>query len=140
VSRLRHLPLVAAAVPPALLVVMVARHVCNVPYKDQWGHIPFIVDAARGVFTPAALWHQENEHRIPVARVVQGLLAWWTRWDVRYEAWADVGIALLSFAALVAVVWRTVRPHVPAAAPWVVLIVSVLHFSLAQGYVWIWVR
>ena len=89
-ERRAQVPLVAATIPPALVVFMVWRHARNVPFKDHWGHVPFIVQAARGVFRPAALWEQVNEHRIPLARLVQGLLAWWTRWDVRYEAWADV--------------------------------------------------
>jgi len=128
----------AAAVPPALVLQNVARHARNVPYKDHWGHVPFIVEAARGSFKASSLWEQINEHRIPLARLLQGLLALATRWDVRYEVYADFVLALLAFVALAALVRRTLGALAPGAAPWVVLLVSVLHFSLAQGYNWTW--
>ena len=132
------LPAVAAAVPPGIVALMIARDARNVPYKDHWGHVLFILEAAQGVFKPSSLWEQINEHRIPLARLLQGLLAWSTRWDVRYEAYADFVLALAAFVALTALVARTVRPTAPLAAPWVVLAVSLLHFSLAQGYNWTW--
>jgi hypothetical protein len=125
-------------VPPLLVVSAVARHARNVPWKDQWGVVPFMADASRGTLRWSALWDQVNEHRIPVAMALQGLLAWWTRWDVRYEAWADVVIAGATLVLLAGLVRRTFVREAPAAAPWMVVACSVITFSLAGGINWIW--
>jgi hypothetical protein len=130
--------IVAACVPPLAIAFLVARHARNVPWKDQWGLVPFMVDASRGELSPSALWGQVNEHRIPLAMLVQGLLAWATRWDVRYEAWTNVVLAGLTLLALVGLVRRTIRPLAPGAAAWIVLAISILTFSLAGGINWPW--
>ena len=121
---------IAAMVPPILVTIYTLRYTVNVPYKDHWGHVPFIAEAVRGVFRPAALWEQINEHRVPTARLIQGLLAWATAWDVRWEAYVDLGFGLGTLVVLWLVVWHTVRPHAPQLAAWVALVTSMLHLSL----------
>lgn len=124
--------------PPTLVAINAARFAPNVPYKDQWGMIPFVAEAVQGRLNRALLWQQVNEHRIPLPRLVVAALAWASRWDVRYEVAADFVLALVAALVLVAVVRRTVRPHAPAVAPWLVPVVSQLTFSLTQGYNWTW--
>jgi hypothetical protein len=130
--------LAAAALPPLGVAVLVALQARNVPWKDQWGLVPFMVAASRGELRADLLWSQVNEHRIPLTLLLQGGLAWATRWDVRYEAWANVVAAVLTLLALAGLVRRTVHPTAPGAATATVLVASVLTFSLAGGINWIW--
>jgi len=115
-----------------------ARYGPNVPYKDQWGMIPFVAEAVQGRLDGALLWEQVNEHRTPLPKLVVAALAWATRWDVRWENGADFVFALSAAGLLAAALARTVRPHAPALAPWLVLLASQLTFSLTQGYNWTW--
>jgi hypothetical protein len=131
-------PLAAGCVFPLVIAVNVARWARNVPYKDQWGLVPFMVEVAEGRLRPHLLWEQVNEHRIPLALLLQAGLARLTRWDVRAEVWANVAIALATLVALVAAVRRTVGPLGRGAAPWVVAVISLLTFSPAGGFDWTW--
>lgn len=124
--------------PPALVATTAVRYGPNVPYKDQWGMIPFVAEAVQGRIDGTLLWEQVNEHRTPLAKLVVAALAWATRWDVRWENGADFVFALAAAALLAATLVRTVRPHAPALVPWLVLLASQLTFSLAQGYNWTW--
>ncbi|HXJ33080.1 MAG TPA: hypothetical protein VMS22_03500 [Candidatus Eisenbacteria bacterium] len=128
----------AAGIPPLAIALLVARHARNVPWKDQWGVIPFIVAVERGEVRPAMLWSQVNEHRIPVALALHGLLGWWTRWDVRYEAWLDVVLAALTMLALAGLAWRTIGERAPMAGAIVTLGCSIVTFSLTGGINWTW--
>src|SRR5262245_42773560 len=101
---------VAAAVPPLVVAGLVAAHARNVPWKDQWGLVPFMAAVSRGELRLDLLWSQVNEHRIPLTLLLQGALARATRWDVRWEAWVNVVAAGLTLAALVALIRRTIAP------------------------------
>jgi len=126
----------AIVVPPVVLGGLVARHARNLPWADQWGLVPFMAEATHGRFPPAYLWYQVNEHRIPTALLLQGAVAWCTRWDVRFDAWTNVVIAVGSVCALAALVRRTLRPMAPDAVPWVAAVCAALVCSPAAGVSW----
>jgi hypothetical protein len=125
-----------AALPLGLIAQAVATHARNLPWWDQWGLVPFMVEATQGRFPPALLWAEVNEHRIPVALLLQGVVAWWTRWDVRGDAWTNVAVSTGTLVALAALVRRTIAPSAPAAAPWLVVVCSALVFSPIAGVSW----
>lgn len=127
---------VATVAPPAYLALLIVRHARDMPWWDQWGIVPLMAEMTNGHLPGAILWAQVNEHRIPAAMLLQGALAWLTHWDVRGDAWLNLIVSLGTLAALAALVRRTVRPVAPDAAPWLVLIASVLTFSPAHGSSW----
>jgi hypothetical protein len=135
-----------ASVPPAVIVLCVARHARNVPYWDQWGLVPFMADVAHGRLPIEYLRIQVNEHRIPLTLVVQGVVSWATRWDVRFESWMNVVAALATLVALGALARRTVgavdgrtRDALGAPAVWgLVVVCSAFVFSPAGGSNWTW--
>jgi hypothetical protein len=124
---------IATLAAPAAIAAAVWAHARNVPWWDQWGLVPFMAEATQGRFPPNALWAEVNEHRIPVAMLLQGAIAWATRWDVRGDAWANVGVALGGLAALLALARRTLGR---TEAAWVGLACSVLVFSPVAGVSW----
>jgi hypothetical protein len=131
-------PLVAAAVPPVLVALTVARQGLTTPFMDEWTLAPFVTLMFEGNLHPSALWMQNNEHRPVVPRLVMLALARATRWDLRAELVANLAVALVSFALLVDLVRRTLRPFAPALVPWVILTTSLLTFSFAQWQNWTW--
>jgi len=92
-----------------------------------------MAEATHGRFPPTYLWYQVNEHRIPAALLLQGTVAWCTRWDVRFDAWTNVAIAVGSVCALAALARRTLRPTAPDAVPWVAAVCAALVCSPASG-------
>ncbi len=128
----------AAAAPPLAIAFLVARYARNVPWKDQWGVVPFVVAVGHGDVRPGMLWAQVNEHRIPVALALQGMLAWWTRWDVRYEAWLDVVLAALTVLTLAGLVRRTIGRRAPVIGAIVTLGCSIVTCSPTGGINWTW--
>jgi hypothetical protein len=126
----------AIVVPPVALAVLVASYARNLPWADQWGLVPFMTQATQGRFPSAYLWYQVNEHRIPAALLLQGAVAWCTRWDVRFDAWTNVAIAVGSLCALAALARRTLRPTAPDAVPWVAAACAALVCSPAGGISW----
>jgi hypothetical protein len=57
---LRLLAFVAAAIPPVLVSVAVARWGVNVPLVDQWVFAPAVADAARGQLDFHYVWGQHD--------------------------------------------------------------------------------
>lgn len=131
-------PAALSVVPPLLVAGLVAQHARNMLWKDQWSMVGYMAEATHGVPDPAWLTWQVNEHRMPVAFAVQGALAWWTRWDLRAEAWVNVVAAALTGLVLTALIRKTIADRSPLAAAWVLLACSVLVFSLAGGTNWTW--
>jgi hypothetical protein len=132
------IPLALSCGPLVLVATLVAQHARNVPWKDQWGMAGFISEAAQGIVRPVWLFWQVNEHRMPVAFVLQGALAWWTRWDLRYEAYLNVALAGLTLLVLAALARRTIATRSATAAAWAVLACAVLTFEVAGGSNWTW--
>ncbi len=124
--------------PPATVAFLVARYARNVPFKDQWGIVPFVAEIAHGHLRIAWLLTQVNEHRIPLTLLVQGLVSWPTRWDVRYESWMNVLAAAATLVALGGLVRRTVGPLASVAPIALLAVCSALVFSVAGGTNWTW--
>jgi hypothetical protein len=124
---------VATLAPVVVVARAVALYARNFPWWDQWGLIAWMVEVTGGRLPLDALWVQVNEHRIPVALLLQGAVAWWTRWDVRGDAWTNVGLGVGSLLALVGLARRSlVGPAALASSP----IFAALVFSPIASTTW----
>jgi hypothetical protein len=131
------LPLVCAAIPPLLVVQTVRMQAVDVPFWDQWELVPLLEKTSAHQLTWRDLWAQHNEHRLVLPRLAMLALARCTHWDLRAELGVILLLACAEFALLVALILRTVRPISPAWSA-LVLVVSLLVFTLAQTENWIW--
>src|SRR5512143_2351059 len=122
--RSMALPSLLAAVPPALMALVIARHGENVPLRDQWRFAPDVIDYLSGQYGWARLWRPSGDHRIVVPRAVMVTLAGWTRWDVRAEMWFNFVLACASVVLLGDLARRTLRPAAPRAWAWTVPVSS----------------
>ena len=134
--RSSRLAALAALAPPAYLAILIVRYARNMPWRDAWGMVPYMTEAAHGHLRGDLLWVQVNEHRIPVAMLVQGALALLTRWDVRGDAWLNFAASAGSLLAVACVVRRTVASVTGWGATLILATASVLTFSPAAGSTW----
>jgi hypothetical protein len=130
--------LTAAAVPPALVARMVARDGLNVPFLDDWHVLPLLEKAQAGTLRLGDFWAQHNEHRPVLARLLLLGLARLTGWDLRWELGANVAMALATLGVLAALIKQTLQPIAPRITPWIILVTSILTFSLVQWQNWLW--
>ena len=128
--------LVGALIPPLVLILAVAWHGRNVPYWDEWEMVPLLEKLVRGEFGFGDLWVQHNEHRHIFAWIVMLLLMRWSDWNIFYELYANVAIAMLSFFFLWRLIRETTAKADPGLATWLVLPASLFSFSLIQYENW----
>jgi hypothetical protein len=124
---------VLAAAPFVWVVLHVARHTVNVPVHDQWQvQVPIAIRAAAGTLRFGDLLAQYLEHRYLVTRGLTAINAWLFGWDLRLEAWINVGLALVTLVLLADLVRRQ-RSAAPALG---MALCAVLLFSARQRWTW----
>jgi hypothetical protein len=127
-----------AILPPVVVAVVIARYGLNVPHGDQWALVPLLQAAAERHLAITQLWEPHNEHRPALPRLAMLGLAHLTGWDVRYELFASLLLALALCAVLIRLIVRGVGAVAPGYTPWLILAASVSTFSLAQWHNWVW--
>lgn len=118
-----------------LLTVLVLFHI-DAPYLDQWEFVPFLEKAYSGTLSPFDFWAQHNEHRLVFPRLFFLLLAWLTRWDIRWELAANVVMGMGLFAVLAYNFVSIGRYSVGISAIWTFPFISALVFSMSQWENW----
>ena len=141
-ARRRALPWVVfallALVPPLWTGWHVGSNAVDVPFWDAWQFVDTIaLDHEEGV-PLEQLWLSHNGHRILLPRLVMLGLARLSDWDVRWEQAASLGFALGCLGLLALCIRRSFRGLAPGWSPWLVLVASVLTFSLSQWENWVW--
>ena len=130
--------LLLAAVPPVLLANYLLKNAVNVPFWDQWEITLIIQNVLSGNFYFNDFWHQHNEHRIFIPRILMVAVAIFTNWDVRYELAVSVVLATLSFGILFYMVYRMARQQKQQFAFLLPVLISMVWFSLLQAENWMW--
>ncbi len=123
-----RLPLLLAAVPPAVILGFIAAFGVDIPVVDQWSVLEDVVATGSGRFDAAALCRFHNEHRIPVPRLVMGGLAALTGWNIRAEMFLNVAVMAMALAAA-AMAGRAARGLLP--------LLSLFMFSLHAHATWL---
>jgi len=77
-------------------LLFVHMYGCNIPFCDEWMHIPQLVGDKP--FDLAYLWEQHNEHRIPLPKLIAWALLKATRFD--YRAGMFLNALCLGFLAM----------------------------------------
>jgi hypothetical protein len=128
----------AAAAPLVVLVVLVWRDHVDVPQWDQWRFPDLLASFEHGELTLRDLAAQHNEHRILFPRLIVLGLASLSRWNISLELAANLVLACALFAVAA---WETARRTeslgrgITAA---LVVLDSLLVFSLTQWENWLW--
>ncbi|HKU19073.1 MAG TPA: hypothetical protein VJP80_07460 [Candidatus Saccharimonadales bacterium] len=126
-----------ALAPIVVMAVLLKRYSVNVPFWDQWEYVPLIQKAHHGLLGIHDLWMQHNEHRILFPRLVTIGLAFLTGYNIRFEVFANLITATMTFGLLTLLLRRTFR-----AWPKTLLVLAALTawllYSPVQWINWIW--
>ena len=121
--------------PVVAVITSVHRHAVDVPYWDEWELVPLLEKVRAGTLEVSDLWSQHNEHRVLLPRVVLLALASLSRWNLRYELYLNIAVALVSLAGLLLLLTRSVDRR---WVPWSGIAVSLMTFSMVQWESWTW--
>jgi len=127
-----------AALPPALLIFIIARYGIDVPYVDEWDFVPFLDKSYQGKLTLADLWTVHNEHRIFFPRILMLGLARLTNWDIRWQMGLSFLLACGIFAVATWQIRKTWKALGQTDLKWAVVACSVVVFSISQYENWMW--
>ena len=131
------LPLLAASIPPVLIVVTLARYAINVPFGHTWYIVKLLGQAHEGQLRFEHFWKLSYASRPVIPRMVNHAIAWATDMNLHYNMAAKFVVALGVFALMVLLIRRTARPLAPAMTPWMILATSLLIFTPAPSLNWL---
>lgn len=135
---LAGLTVTAALAPPIRLAMLVDRFGVDVPYYDEWPVVGLIRRLVDDEMELSHFAQQHSVHRVFFPRLILVYLARATGWNVRYELAVNFLLAvLLMIVAALPVVILARRTH--SVVPlFLIPVISLLIFSLAQYENWMW--
>ncbi|MBW2347539.1 MAG: hypothetical protein JRF59_06825 [Deltaproteobacteria bacterium] len=130
----------AAGLPPLLLLYFIWRQAVNLPYMDQWDgfFLQILLPLREGCLNLGSLWRQHNEHRLFFPRLIMLALALPSRWNVVWEQYASVCLQGITFVFVAATAGRTFTPGRRRPLQLFIVLASILLFSMVQHENWAW--
>jgi len=125
-----------AMLPAIFLIFMLCRYSLDVPYLDQWEFAVLLGKALEGHATFQDFWGLHNEHRPFFPRLLLLLLARLSHWNILWELWASFLCGVAVFAVSVYAWHRVTAAKASHAQYPVVLLLSLLVFSMSQWQNW----
>jgi hypothetical protein len=110
----------------------------DVPYWDHWERISLFEKSFEGTLTFYDLWRQQCEHRPLFPRLIMISLARISQWKMSYEVTTNILISIAMFLTVIFQLKRTERIIGNNRPCWLVLVISLIIFSLAQNECWLW--
>ncbi len=134
------LPWILASLPFVAVVCFVIRYGITIPYWDQWALVPVLGRMYDGSLSFNDLWMQHNAHRILFPKIIMLALAKLTRWNIAFEIAVNVALVTATFAVIAYQLKRTANDFGDKLILWLLPVVSLLVFTLAQwrNLVWGW--
>ncbi|MEM9596655.1 MAG: hypothetical protein AAGD06_20470, partial [Acidobacteriota bacterium] len=124
-----------ALIPPLWIAVLVSAWGVDLPHWDQWELVPRLEALATGDFDPMGLWQPHNEHRLLFPRLLMVGMAAVSGWNIHWELWANLALAVALAAVLLLLLRRTAPGPVPPAA---LALGSLVVFNPSQWMNWSW--
>lgn len=125
-------------IPLIALIYCTNKYIVDVPYLDQWDLIPTLDKLYNHSLSSADLWAQHNEHRPLFPRIIMLTLAHISKWRISYELAASILIASGMFLTLIHQLKKTTQNLNFNKPYWIIPVISVITFSLAQCENWLW--
>lgn len=121
---------------PLLFVCQdIYQHGKNVPFWDQWSSSANVaLKTANHQLTVQDITRQHFEHRIIFTNLLTAFFTYTTRWNVHYEMIISPLLAIINLFLL----YRLYQFDHPETAPFMLILLSALVFSLRQRENWLW--
>lgn len=126
-----------AALAPAAIFVVLIKFAVNAPYWDDWALVQILHHWNDGSFRFSEVFAQHNEHRIVFPQLLMLAMAGPSRYDLRAEMFAGLGIALITFVVLAYQLWKTWPFEQRTVWPFGALTCWIF-FSASQSQNWLW--
>lgn len=125
-----------AALPPLIILGLIARVAVNVPFQDDWDAVSVLIRWHHGTVGLADFWEQQSEHRILAVRVMIWLLGILTDFNVIAEMLLGFGFVALTLVVVRALLETALKDVAPELVPPLTAVSSLLLFSLALQENW----
>ena len=136
-AKRRVVMLLLAVAPPILLIDLIARYAVDVPVGDEWALVPLFEKWRNHQLTFADLYHQHNEHRILISKLLFLAFAQLTHWNLRAEMFFSVALCVLTSAGTYTLLRRTLGgSQRELLLTWAAA--NLLLFSPVQAQNWMW--
>jgi hypothetical protein len=134
-SNLKYLLVVLALLPPLVVLLLLTRHVINVPLSDEWEWTELAVALRAQALTWSTLWAQHNEHRMLFPKVLTVILMWSGGWRTMSETLLGLLLLVCTQFVLLQLLRRTIEERF---MPLTFFLASLVLYSLAQyeNYLW----
>ncbi len=129
--------LLMCLLPVALVAACIRLFGLNIPFVDQFTVVALLERQKANVLTLADLFAQNNENRPFFPRLIWLGLAGLSHYDVRWELWANLVIAVATFAYFAVQASRTWRQSGVPTPPLLLALISFLVFNLSQWASWL---
>lgn len=125
-------------VPLIVLLIYVALFGVDIPFGDPWATLlPHIIKFHQGALSFSDLLSQNNEHRPFFPRLILIPLAALTQWNTRIEMGVQIGFSVATFLVIKYQLSRSWAKLAIRPSNWLLLIISLLIFSLNQWENWL---
>ncbi|MGO8822669.1 MAG: hypothetical protein ACLQT6_09730 [Desulfomonilaceae bacterium] len=79
---------ICCAAPFLYICYLVNKYAVDVPFWDDWAHVPMIRHFLDGNLQWSELWAQHNEHRLLIFRIARLFFVWASHWNLVYEMYS----------------------------------------------------
>ena len=146
VSQYNFLLLLIYLIPVVLVFWFVNRFSVNIPFSDEWRLVNLFDKVYEGNASFSDLFAQNNEHRSLSPLVLVTLLAFGSKWNIRYTQYLGIFLAIVTFLSIYLISKAQLRKvqlrkysffnqslfHITN------IFTCVFIFSLIQWEIWLW--
>ena len=125
-------------VPVLVVILFVASFSVNVPFWDQWDLVKVFEKIFTGTASIGDFFAQHNEHRIAFPKMIMATLAFITKWDIRYELYFSILLAVITFHAIYKIYLLEIENERTISNNLTNILTCILIFSLVQYENWLW--
>lgn len=131
----RFLHYLLTVAPFLALASYIYRLHIDVPYMDDWDFVDLLDKYYSGTLRVSDIFIPHNQHIIAIPQLIMLFIAITSNWNTSLEVFISVTSSVLTYFILCASIPKSyptnIKRHLQIA-------LSVLTFSMAQGYNWVW--
>ncbi|MDV2992023.1 MAG: hypothetical protein N4J56_001677 [Chroococcidiopsis sp. SAG 2025] len=130
--------LFAYLIPPAVTLSFIAIFSVNAPFWDQWSLVALLEKITTSKASFVDFFAQHNEHRILFPKVIYIGLAFFSKWDVRYESYFSVFLVAINSLVFYKISTLNAKKNLSISKHLTNILTCVLLFSIVQYENWLW--
>jgi len=123
---------------PLMIIVFINNYAPAVPTADSLGLASLLQKMHSGSLTVSDVWESHaNEHKIFFPVGIELLLAKITGWNIWYELYGTLVIAIIAFLFIYLILRKTIGQSHPDLLPYLLIVFALMIFSPAPWESWL---